>query len=73
MGERLVVYDAVGHGKLVAEILLADGQQIAGFLDDNPTLARSAVLDVPIFPAAEGLEKNAGEKVALAIGNNCAT
>src|SRR5579884_184744 len=70
MGERLVVYGAGGHGKVVAEILLAGGQQIAGFLDDSPALGGAFVLDFPIFPAADWLEKNAGAKVALGIGNN---
>lgn len=70
MGEPLVVYGAGGHGKVVAEILLAGGQQIAGFLDDNPALSGSRVLDFPVFRAAEWLEKNASARVALGIGNN---
>jgi sugar O-acyltransferase (sialic acid O-acetyltransferase NeuD family) len=69
VGERLVVYGAGGHGKVVAEILLASGQHIEGFLDDNAALSRPLVLGFPIFPA-EWLEKNAGAKVALGIGNN---
>lgn len=70
MREPLVVYGAGGHGKVVAEILLAGGQQFAGFLDDNPTLAGSAVLSFPIFLATEWIEKNRGARVALGIGNN---
>ena len=70
MGERLTVYGAGGHGKVVAEILLARRQQIAGFLDDNPTLSGSAALGFPVFLATEWLQKNAGANVALGIGNN---
>ncbi len=70
MSELLVVYGAGGHGKVVAEILLASGEQIAGFLDDKPALGGALVLGFPIFPAADWLEKNTGAKVALGIGNN---
>jgi len=70
MSEPLVVYGAGGHGKVVAEILLAGGQQIAGFLDDNPALTGSVVLGFPVFLGAEWLGKNAGAQVALGIGNN---
>jgi sugar O-acyltransferase (sialic acid O-acetyltransferase NeuD family) len=70
MSEPLVTYGAGGHGKVVAEILLASGQQIEGFLDDDPTLSGSLVLGFPVFRAAEWLRKNAGARVALAIGNN---
>jgi sugar O-acyltransferase (sialic acid O-acetyltransferase NeuD family) len=70
MSEPLVVYGAGGHGKVVAEILLAGRQQIAGFLDDNPALSGSVVLGFPVFLAAEWLRKNAGAQVALGIGNN---
>ncbi len=70
MSEPLVVYGAGGHGKVVAEILLAGRQEIAGFLDDNPALSGSLVLGLPIFRAAEWLGKNAGARVALGIGNH---
>jgi sugar O-acyltransferase (sialic acid O-acetyltransferase NeuD family) len=70
MSEPLVVYGAGGHGKVVAEILLAGGQQIAGFLDDNPALTGSVLLGFPVLLAAEWLEKNTGAQVALGIGNN---
>ncbi len=70
MREPLVVYGAGGHGKVVAEILLAGGQQIVGFLDDNPALTGSVVIGFPVFRAAEWLRENAGAQVALGIGNN---
>jgi sugar O-acyltransferase (sialic acid O-acetyltransferase NeuD family) len=65
-----MVYGAGGHGKVVAEILLAGGQQMVGFLDDDPALTGSLVLGFPVFRAAEWLGKNAGAQVALGIGNN---
>ena len=70
MREPLVVYGAGGHGKVIAEILLAGGQHIASFLDDNPAFSGSLVLGSPVFLAAEWLRKNARARVALGIGNN---
>ena len=70
MSQPIVVYGAGGHGKVVAEILLASRQQIAGFVDDNPALSGSHVLGFPVFAAAEWLQQNAGAKVALGIGDN---
>ena len=70
MSKPLAVYGAGGHGKVVAEILRASGQQIAGFLDDNPALQDSRVLNMPVFAAAEWLRQNTGAHVALGIGAN---
>ncbi|HKR30820.1 MAG TPA: acetyltransferase [Terriglobales bacterium] len=70
MIKPVVVYGAGGHGKVIAEILLASGQQIAAFLDDNSALSGSHVLGFPVFPAAAWLQQNAGAQVALGIGDN---
>src|SRR5581483_8944837 len=70
MSDLLVVYGAGGHGKVVAEILFASGRRVAGFLDDNPALNGSSVLDLPVFAAAEWLQWNPRAYVALGIGNN---
>lgn len=69
MRKPLVVYGAGGHGKVVAEILLASRQQIAGFIDDNPALSGSHVLGFPVFTAV-WLQQNAGAQIALGIGDN---
>lgn len=61
MRKPLVVYGAGGHGKVVAEILLASRQQIAGFIDDNPALSGSHVLGFPVF-TADGYSKMQAHK-----------
>ena len=33
----LIVYGAGGHGKVVADILIARGEKVTGFLDDTKT------------------------------------
>ena len=33
----LIVYGAGGHGKVVADILIARGEKVMGFLDDTKT------------------------------------
>lgn len=36
MSERVIIIGAGGHGKVIADIITACGDEIVGFLDDNP-------------------------------------
>lgn len=70
MEEKLIIIGASGHGKVVADIALAENRwsEIA-FLDDNPHLKTS--LGLEIIGNVEEAEKFIDEyKMIVAIGNN---
>lgn len=65
----LIVYGAGGHGKVVADILIARGEKVMGFLDDTKT-AGMKVLGLPVLGSSEWLDANPNARVALGVGNN---
>lgn len=72
--ERLFVYGASGHGKVVADILLAGGLTVDGFIDDAPSGPEPRlVLGLPVVGSSAWLYERAREgrvAVALGIGSN---
>lgn len=68
--ERFAVFGAGGHGRVVADIILACGGEIAFVLDDLPQgkalAGKNAITPNEFFTLA--LQKEV--KIALAIGNN---
>jgi sugar O-acyltransferase (sialic acid O-acetyltransferase NeuD family) len=64
----LVVYGAGGHGKVVADILLAAGEAVAGFLDDGEAPG-TIVLGLPVLGGASWLRETPA-RVALGVGDN---
>jgi sugar O-acyltransferase (sialic acid O-acetyltransferase NeuD family) len=72
MDNKVVVYGAGGHGKVVAEIFVASGRTLDGFIDDNFALSETTVIGVPVFPATDWLSVHPGATVLLGIGDNCA-
>jgi sugar O-acyltransferase (sialic acid O-acetyltransferase NeuD family) len=68
--QRVVVYGAGGHGKVVADVVLAMGaHEIVGFVDDRAGAART-VLGMPLLGGGDWLEREGDVAVALAIGSN---
>jgi sugar O-acyltransferase (sialic acid O-acetyltransferase NeuD family) len=67
---KVFVYGAGGHGKVVADILIAGGRyEVAGFLDDNPSLYDSTVMGLIVAGGETWLRAWAGkDKVAIALG-----
>ncbi len=76
MMEKVLVYGAGGHGKVVADILLAcKDLRLAGFVDDRPELQSTSVLGLPVLGDGHWLQQEAGKMrlaVALGVGDNCA-
>ena len=71
----IFVYGASGHGKVVADILLARGIGVAGFVDDNAQLGSIDVLGLPVLGNGNWLTEQAKSRsigVALGIGDNYA-
>jgi sugar O-acyltransferase (sialic acid O-acetyltransferase NeuD family) len=70
---RVVVYGAGGHGKVVADVVLAaGGYEVVGFVDDGPHPGR-AVLGLPVLGDGAWVEREAARgpiAVALGVGAN---
>src|SRR5215467_12967345 len=72
--KRTVIYGAGGHGKLVADVVLARGQQIEAFVDDNSSRAGQTMLSLPVLSSQSLWQEAAQQPVAvvLGVGNNMA-
>jgi sugar O-acyltransferase (sialic acid O-acetyltransferase NeuD family) len=74
--QKVFVYGASGHGKVVADILLAcKDSRLAGFVDDRVELQSTSVLGLPVLGDGRWLQQEAGRMriaVALGVGDNCA-
>jgi sugar O-acyltransferase (sialic acid O-acetyltransferase NeuD family) len=69
--QRVVIYGAGGHGKVVADMVLAMGAaEVLGFVDDGAGAAGRTVLGMPVLGAGDWAEREADVAVALAIGSN---
>jgi sugar O-acyltransferase (sialic acid O-acetyltransferase NeuD family) len=72
---RVVVYGAGGHGKVVADLILAGGEvDLLGFVDDGASPGR-VVLGRPVLGDGEWLAREAARGlfvVALGVGANAA-
>ena len=68
---RVVVYGASGHGKVVADILIAAGQwKVAGFIDDRRSPDDGLVMNLPVLGNWDWLQGQGDTSVALGIGVN---
>jgi len=72
--KSILVYGAGGHGKCVADVLLArNSSEFKGFVDDNPLVTGGTVLGKPVF-TMEWFQQQcaAAGKIAivLGVGNN---
>jgi sugar O-acyltransferase (sialic acid O-acetyltransferase NeuD family) len=67
---RIFVYGAGGHGKVVADILISNGEtEFAGFVDDNKELLGATVMGLPVLGDGDWLRQEvSGSRVAVAIG-----
>jgi len=72
--KRIFVYGAGGHGKVVADILLARAKdEFAGFLDDREELWGVEVMGYPVVGGSDWLVResgNSGAAVAIGVGEN---
>ena len=69
MSDKVILVGAGGHAKVIADIVLKSGDQLLGFLDDDPM--KTSVLDYPVLGNVEnGKEFSKEAKFLLAVGNN---
>lgn len=68
-GQGVVVYGAGGHGRVVADVALAQGLGVLGFVDDHK--APGTVLDgLRVLGGRDWLVASPGCNVALGVGDN---
>ena len=74
--QKVIVYGAGGHGRVVGDILLAGkNPSFAGFVDDRAELQGTRVLGLPVFGDGRWLQQEARQMrvaVALGVGDNFA-
>jgi UDP-N-acetylbacillosamine N-acetyltransferase len=72
--KKIFVYGAGGHGKVVADILLARWEdEFAGFVDDREELWGTEVMGLPVLGGNEWLGRqcvNSRVAVAMGVGEN---
>ena len=69
MSKKLVIIGASGHGKVIADIALKSGYEIAGFLDDNDSIKE--VCGFPILGTTKNMYEYKDKcEFIIAIGNN---
>lgn len=61
--DKVYLYGASGHGKVIKDIIEAQGGCVEGFVDDNPEL--STFCDKPVMHKADGLSP-----MIVSIGDN---
>lgn len=75
--QRVIVWGAGGHGKVLVDALLTAGCfQVVAILDDDPSKAGGSMLGIPVTDASQGLVSKAREldvrAIAIGIGDNYA-
>ena len=68
MKEKVVIIGASGHGKVVADIIIKSGDEVIGFLDDNPNIGNSFA-GFPMLGKVSNLENYLEYSFIIAIGN----
>lgn len=67
MNEKVILIGASGHGKVIFDIVQAQGDTVIGFLDDNAT---GVCCGVPILGPVLDAKKYSESKFIIAIGAN---
>jgi sugar O-acyltransferase (sialic acid O-acetyltransferase NeuD family) len=68
---RIAVAGGGGHGKVVADALLASGQgELIGFLDDDRSIWGSQILGYPVIGPISAWLEGKPDAVAIAVGEN---
>jgi sugar O-acyltransferase (sialic acid O-acetyltransferase NeuD family) len=68
----LLILGGGGHGKVVADILLARGEPVLGFLDDDAATWGTARLDLPVLGGIDTFADHAPAGLVPGLGANAA-
>ncbi len=55
MNDKLIIYGAGGHAKVVADAALSSGWEVIAFADDDPQKQGTRLLDIPV--SASGIDE----------------
>jgi sugar O-acyltransferase (sialic acid O-acetyltransferase NeuD family) len=66
----VLILGAGGHAKVIADILISQGTQVQGFLDDDPNLWGEMRLGLPVLGAIGQYLEYEPEGLIIGIGNN---
>lgn len=66
---RIFLYGASGHAKVICEILEAQHRIPYGLIDDNPLI--TSLLEYPVYNTLEHASVAANDQFIISIGNNC--
>jgi sugar O-acyltransferase (sialic acid O-acetyltransferase NeuD family) len=66
----VLILGAGGHGKVIADILLAQGTEVLGFLDDTPAAQGTTRLGLPVLGPIDSLLDYHPSGLILGIGEN---
>jgi sugar O-acyltransferase (sialic acid O-acetyltransferase NeuD family) len=70
---RIAIVGAGGHGKVVADAILARGaDHLAGFLDDDPSLWGGTHFDFPVLGPTDSWQTHSIDAIVVGIGENMA-
>lgn len=67
---KILIYGAGGHGKVVLDILSESGADILGFIDEDQSKAGQKINGVEILGGCSYLDSNNSFDIALGIGDN---
>ena len=70
MSRGNLIVGAGGHGKVVADALLAAGMKLLGFLDDDLTRMNQVVLGYPVLASSDKWTELNAEGLVIGVGNN---
>jgi len=73
--QRVLVFGASGHGKVVAFVARAAGIEVVGFVDDDPAKGRSGFCGLPVWTWQEAMGRCGGHGlpgIGLGVGDNAA-
>jgi sugar O-acyltransferase (sialic acid O-acetyltransferase NeuD family) len=70
---RIAIVGAGGHGKVVADAILARGaDHLAGFLDDDPSLLGGTHFGFPVLGPTDSWQSHSIDAIVVGIGENMA-
>ena len=67
MENKILIYGASGHAKVVIDNLLSNGEKVHLVIDDNPDIV--SVSGIPVLHTAQ-MALNATDRLCIAVGNN---
>lgn len=66
----VLILGAGGHAKVVADILLSQGLEVTGYLDDDPQTWNTKPLNVPVLGSSDTFPELAQHRIVIGIGSN---